>query len=293
MSHKKLSTHYLSLLFILTANLTTCSPKNNHIPCDQWHMQITNGLSIDRQWQEIYISRATAQKDPNGRNANDIYQLSYKDGSFTAPAITSFSLPSYIDYHPVLSPDNQRLFFISWRPVPGSDKPLDYGNIWYVDRQGDDWGAPVYMNAINHDGHDSYPTVTRDGTLYFNSDRKGGQGGMDIYKSTLRDGRYMEPKPVKALNSRDAENDLFIEPDERFIIFNRYYEASGEMDMLISFHENGDWSAPEKLDLINRAGIYELTPTISPDGLLFFYEVEGEVQCIPMAELMESIGRSL
>ncbi|MCE7996571.1 MAG: hypothetical protein HEP71_31665 [Roseivirga sp.] len=289
MSHKILSIHYLSFFIIVCLISPACSSGTPGIACSEWNLKITNGLTIDQSWNEIYISRSTSQKDPNGRNASDIYLLTHDGTSFSSPTLAPFSDPRFIDYHPVFSVDNQQLFFISWRPIPGSDEGLAYGNIWYVERQGEQWSQPIYLDIINQAGHDSYPSLTRDGTLYFNSDRPGGEGGMDIYRSKLENGRYTTPINVASLNSADSENDLFIDPDERFMIFNRYYPSNGQMDMLISFHESDKWSAPQKLDLINQPDVYELTPTISPDGKLFFYELNGKVQCIPIKDLLAGI----
>ena len=45
--------------------------------------------------------------------------------------------------------------------------------------------AEEYRPPVNSPGSEWYPTVAADGTIYFGSDREGGKGGTDIYRSRL------------------------------------------------------------------------------------------------------------
>ena len=48
------------------------------------------------------------------------------------------------------------------------------------------WTSPEKIDNINTNDAETHACVSDDGlTLYFTSDRKGGFGGFDIYKSTI------------------------------------------------------------------------------------------------------------
>ena len=102
---------------------------------------------------------------------------------------------------------------------------------------------------------------------------------MDIYVSEYKNGNWQTPNLVPELNSEHSENDLVVDPDERFIILNRYITDSKEIDLFISYNENGKWSEPKPMDSINKPNVWELTPTLSLDGKTLFLEVNGKVEC--------------
>ncbi|MEQ8927185.1 MAG: hypothetical protein RLO81_15295, partial [Fulvivirga sp.] len=191
----------------------------------------------------------------------------------------------YTDYHPEIVGDSL-LIFISRRPEPGTQTQVTYGNLWMAKKSDGSWGEPIFLSELNHKGHDTYPTFAKSGRLYFNSDRPGGKGSMDIYMSEYTNGKFSKPTLVEALNTSDSENDLVIDPDEKFMIFNRYSFETGELDLFISFNEEGKWSDAKPLTQINEKGVFELTPTLSMDKKYFYYELNGRVKCINLSELL-------
>ncbi len=172
------------------------------------------------------------------------------DGKWSEPEVAPFN-GKYGGVDQFVSLDGNRIYYCSSRPKGNEDKPEDDFDIWYVDRTDEGWSEPVNMGApVNSDEHEFYPTITDDGTFYFQSRRKGGIGASDIYRCKLVDGEYLEaellPEPV---NSTGFEGDAFIAPDESYIILSTYrsYENYGSSDLYISFRENDStWS-----DLIN------------------------------------------
>ena len=63
--------------------------------------------------------------------------------------------------------------------------------------------VPRHLGApINSPGAEWFPTLAADGTLYFGSDREGGNGGTDLWRSRLVDGKYAQPENLgDAINS--------------------------------------------------------------------------------------------
>ncbi len=72
-----------------------------------------------------------------------------------------------------------------------------------------------YMLDFNIAGASSqHPSLSADGnTLYFSSNRRGGKGGFDIWKSKRVNGEWQMPSNVRGVNSSDDELFPFISPD--------------------------------------------------------------------------------
>ena len=114
--------------------------------------------------------------------------------------------------------------------------------------------------------------------MYFRSERPGGAGAGEIYVSRSIDGRLQSPERVAALNSAANENDLSVDADQRLVVFNRYFDATREIDLFVSVRgTDGAWRAPRPLDLANTVIDWELTPTLSRDGNYLYVEVSGAI----------------
>ena len=246
--------------------------------------QITtrNGINFSKEGTTLYTSGQLSRKFDNGRYYAGIFESQYKAGRWTDPEDIQLGLD--IDaYHPVLSMDNKSLFFNSRSHPDSANRSIPH-NIWATHKTPGGWSIPEMVVGVNSLAYDSYPSVARNNNLYFNSDRDG--RGMDFYVSHFTDGKYQEPINIENLNSSDVENDLVVDPDERFVVFNRYINSTEEIDLFISFRANNEWTTPRKLDNINSPNDWELTPTLSPDGKYFFYELNHNIMQIDLASLI-------
>lgn len=255
-----------------------------------------NGINFSKEGSTLYTSWQQPKKFDNGRFYSGIFESQYEAGKWTKPKGIQFGLD--IDaYHPVLSMNNNTLFFNSRSHLDSANKSIPH-NIWATHRTPSGWSIPEMVKGINSLSYDSYPSIARNNNLYFNSDREGGKGGMDFYVSYFINGKYQEPINIERLNSSDVENDLVVDPDERFIIFNRYINSTKEIDLFISFRKDNEWTTQRKLDNINSPNDWELTPTLSPDGKYFFYESNHNIMQIDLAALiypdeLEEIGKRI
>ena len=190
---------------------------------------------------------------------------------WTAPEVAPFSRdPASAYYEPAISPDGQQFFFVA--AARGSDS----NDIWVMDREGAAWGTPRKLDApINTSGKEYFPSLTRDGTLYFT--REGDTPGQEaIYRSRWADGRYGEPERLPAnVNSGKSQFNAFIAPDESYLIVPVWgrEDSLGSVDYYVVFrNENDEWSQPVNMGPeINTAGGREYTPYVSPDGRYFFF----------------------
>ncbi len=216
----------------------------------------------------VYFVRSTP-----GFNLWTILYSHSVNGRWSEPKVAPFS-GRYSDADPFITADGRRLYFISNRPSPGkTTRDLD---IWFVERMGEyDWGNPQNIGPpINSPGSEWYPTLTKTGVLYFGSDRPGGKGRTDLYRSRLVGDRFADPENLgEPINTQFNEFEPYISPDERFLIFMGGGRADGRggFDLYLTYSKDGKWTTPVDLgDKINSPG-NEYSPTISPDGRYFFW----------------------
>ena len=85
------------------------------------------------------------------------------------------------------------------------------------------WSSPIKAaKPINSKFNETHVCVTRDGnTVYFTSDRKGGQGGYDIWVSTINNGRWSDPINLGPnVNTPFDEATPFLSPDQKYLFFS-------------------------------------------------------------------------
>jgi Tol biopolymer transport system component len=132
----------------------------------------------------------------------------------------SLSGDTWSDLDPFISPDGEHLFFISTRTADGRTGNTKNMDIWVADRSGTEWVAPRLIANVNSEGKEGSPSVGRDGTLYFFSDRQGGANQNSLYASKLRDGQYTAPMLLPtAINSGSSDTSPFISPDGKALLF--------------------------------------------------------------------------
>ena len=215
----------------------------------------------------IYFLRSTANF-----NHWTILASQYRNGRWKTPEVAPFS-GQHSDADPFITSDGVHLYFISNRLAAGkTTADLD---IWMVDKTNTGWSEPRNVGApINSRGNEWYPTIAANGTIYFGSDREGGKGRTDIYRSRLVNGKYAEPENLgDAINTPFNEFEALISPDESFLILmaGGRSDSKGGFDLYISYNRAGGWTKPVNLgDKINSSG-NEYSPTISPDGKYFFW----------------------
>ena len=179
---------------------------------------------------------------------------------------------------PFLSPDENRLYFISRRAMNGLGRPKDY-DIWYVKRTTNGWSDPINARPnINSDGNEYYISFTKDGTMYFSSDKK--EANFDIYSSKVLDGEFQQAIPLSdSINTPHYEADVFIDPNESYIIFCADRpDGLGQGDLYISFkNADGTWTKSKNMGQPINSEHHELCPFVSKDGKYFFYTSNEDI----------------
>lgn len=220
-------------------------------------------LIFSKDDQTIYFSKAAPDYSDS-----DIYYATWQEGEWSQHKKTTFSSP-YIDFDPHLSTDGNTMYFVSNRPVDGSQRGL---NIWKVIMENNQWGTPQYMgDEVNSNDDDSFMSIAANGNLYFCSNRNNQDGNYDIYVSKIENGQYRTPQKLLCdISTQAIETDPLVAPDESFLIFTRG-------NFFISHNKDGVWSNPVELsELINTPDAHEYTPSFSPDGKYFYFCREKE-----------------
>jgi Tol biopolymer transport system component len=204
----------------------------------------------------------------------------FEDGKWSTPVkLLVHDVYSYND--PFLSPDQQRLYFISDRSLTGQGEKKDY-DIWYVQRKDGKWSDPVNAgNNINTTGNEYYMSFTKSGKMYFSSNgRTGSKNNYDIYSSEFRDGNFQPAVNAgTGVNTEHYEADVFVAPDESYLVFAANRPGGlGSGDLFVSFKQSdGQWSIARSLGSTINTKTDDFCPFVTPDGKYLFYASKGDV----------------
>jgi uncharacterized membrane protein len=205
-----------------------------------------------------------------------------EDGRWTQPEVAPFSRDSRFFYlEPAIAPDGSRFMFLSNRVEgrePTSEETGAWVNqdIWVMDREGEGWSEPYNLGPpVNSPAAEYFPSLTRDGTLYFT---RGSTDGSEshIYRSRLVGGTYLGPERLgPEVNSTPIQFNAFISPDETYLIVctGGREDSLGGTDYYVVFRNPDDtWTGPINMgDRVNTPGDGEFSPYVSLDGKYFFF----------------------
>lgn len=196
------------------------------------------------------------------------------------------SHPDFSFNDPFLSPDESRLYFISNAPKNDRTESEDY-DIWYVNREETGWSEPINAGSpVNSEFHEYYISFTSNGAMYFASNRAAEQNrafNFDIYKADFDGTKFINAVAADSgVNSRMYEADVFVSPDESFLIFSSFRKKGlGEGDLYISFKkEDGSWSKAKNMGSIINSEGHELCPFVTKDGRYLFYTSNKDIYWI-------------
>ena len=120
----------------------------------------------------------------------------------------------------------------------------------YISKFSKNRWSPVepLSEKINSGAFEMYASTTKDGNiLYFTSNRDGGYGGYDIYKSFKdENGEWSEPENLGGtVNTQFDEATPFITENRQKLYFSsKGHENMGGYDIFYSEIENNQWSKP-------------------------------------------------
>jgi hypothetical protein len=192
-----------------------------------------------------------------------------------------------VDY-PSVSPDGRTLLF-SWAAardrLPGAKVDSDFDLYTLALDAPDALPVPIDEPDINRIRggavrtlrfvhNETAPQLTRNGNLYFWTERLDGPGERDVYLARP-DGRggFSAPAPLPApINSPQRDTLGWISPDEDMMLL-AYDDrgGSGGSDLFVSWRHGGAWMEPVNLGAAINSADEDFSARISSDGktLLF------------------------
>ncbi|MBB6270876.1 outer membrane protein OmpA-like peptidoglycan-associated protein/Tol biopolymer transport system component [Pedobacter cryoconitis] len=200
--------------------------------------------------EDFYISRKVNKEWKNAVPLSDQINTKFNEGAQS------------------ISPDGMYLFFT------GCNRPDGFGScdLYVSHKNGNNWDTPFNLGStVNSSSWDSQPAISPDGnTLYFVSNRPGGIGGYDIWKTTLNsEGEWSKPQNLgPGINTIYDENTPFVHPDGKTLYFSSNgWPGMGSMDIFYSRAEtDGKWGKPINIGYPINTFNEESGLMVSPDG---------------------------
>jgi hypothetical protein len=226
------------------------------------------GISFAPDGKEILFTRRI-----EGVVGNRIYYMKCENGTWQSPRPSPFS-DGNTELEPNFTPDGKSIFFNSWRPLPESAKTGNEMNVWLVRKETGVWKVSGVLGPPVSDLNPVYVTQTRDSTIYFT-----GNVNRGIYRAECESGEYRKWERLpEEINNRYWAGHPFVDPDERYILFDSNVDSLGTKNLFISFRmEPGIWSPSvnvnEHLGFSNHAG----QPHVTFDGQFLFFRSKGDV----------------
>ena len=235
------------------------------------------------------------------RSIDGVYKMFFSywrsDGTWQEPrmAAPSKTYPNHRDVDMAFSPDGKWVYFISDRPLPGYS--LERYNIWRsrVTRHG--LVTPEPLDAhINGPGHELYPLLVADGSLFFSAERDDSLGARDSYRAQYVDGEFETPVNLgPGVNSAMNEGDIFVSPDETYLIHVSVDRPGslGGADLYVSFRQDdGSWGPGVHLgDGINSEQT-DYCPMVTPDGKYLFFTQGDDIMWVDASIIDRYRGES-
>jgi Tol biopolymer transport system component len=254
---------------------------------DVWRQPINLGPVINTSSQEVmpYISSdglmlMFASNRPGGFGGRDIYvsrrtslNQSWSEPVNLGPVVNS----NKNDDLPFISPDGSALYLNSERS--GGFGSYDIWQVPVVSVRDFTFGNPFNLGSIiNSSTHDRGPTISSDELeLYFDSNRSGGSGDIDIWlsprKSILEP--WGEPENLGSIvNSNSLDAQPYISGDGLSLFFHSNRTGGfGQDDIWVTTRTaiDDNWTIPKNLGSIINTSSHEGSPCISEDGLTLYF----------------------
>ena len=176
-----------------------------------------------------------------------------------------------------VSADGRQIIFTSCRGRAG------YGNcdLFESRKTGDRWSEPVNLGpGVNSNAWESQPSLSADGrVLFFVSDRKGGMGSRDLYRSEKgEDGKWRPSVNLgPAVNTRYDEISPFIHANGRTLFFaSNGRPGFGGYDIYSTTQQDSVWRQPENFGSPVNNHEDQFSLFISADGSTGYYSHEED-----------------
>jgi outer membrane protein OmpA-like peptidoglycan-associated protein/tetratricopeptide (TPR) repeat protein len=186
----------------------------------------------------VYVTRTLKTKTPRNKdnirtNLLQIFSASLADPKSVKYESFAYNRQTYSSGHPALSKDGKKLIF-------SSDMPGGYGesDLYLTEMVDGKWSQPLNLGAvINTFGSEVFPFWFNDTTLYFSSDGHVSYGGLDIFESVWKDGKWSAPENLmQPINSSYDDFGLVFREDRKEGFFSSNRPGGKGADDIYAIH---------------------------------------------------------
>ena len=253
---------------------------------------LTRGSSPDKQM--VFTSHRPRRKKNKPYGAlgqpahSDLYMVVMEDDSTFGQEITNLGKPvntKYNDGASTFTGNGLTMYYAIFNDKKGFNSIYETS----YDIRRDSWSKPNKVDRVNgyanvvvnakgktkrRPTYDSHPCVTKDGrTIFFSSNRPGGQGGMDIWFARRVGAGWSEPiNAGPAINTPFDEVTPFLGEDGGTLFFSSNGHVSfGGQDIFKAEGQIGNWTDPVNLGKPLNSTYDEYSPmTLSEDSTILF-----------------------
>ena len=183
----------------------------------------------------------------NGENFNDLFAVKFANAkTMTGGSVRRlealFNAEDRHEASATYAPDGKTMVFArsnsgkknDYTNSDGSKTTLQSVDLWVSYFRNGAWTEPALANINDRTADDFAPAFAPDGTtLYFTSGRRGGQGGDDLYKTTLNTNGRFSPAENLGESINTAGNDNFpgVAPDGTLYFSSDGRPGLGKLDL--------------------------------------------------------------
>jgi len=157
---------------------------------------------------------------------------------------------------PAFSKDGNTMVFARGNSGKSKDPSPDV-DLYISTKRDGNWSTPERLAISDSIGWDGSPSFSRDGkTLYFASNRRGGKGGLDLYRAPMdNSGRFGRPINLgSTINTRGNEIFPYVSEDGKLYFSSDGHPSLGGLDLFVA-SRSGDEIQIEHLGIpINSVG---------------------------------------
>ena len=153
------------------------------------------------------------------------------------------------------SPDGKMMVFAKGNN--GKRKGARDVNLYISRYQKGNWTVPELMSISDPSAWNSTPAFSRDGkTLYFASNRQGGNGGIDLYSARMDSrGRWSEVRNMgNVINTPGNEMFPYVSDDGKLYFSSDGHPSIGALDIFVAIRKDGKISIENLGPPVNSTG---------------------------------------
>ena len=255
------------IIWLLLGNYLVAQEANPNIEVENMGIVNSNKLDFSPTFYKdgiVFVSnrkrpksakKITDEKDEwLGDNFMSLYYAPQTSEGFDMPMEFSVNITTRYHEGPVsFSKDGTRIFFTRNNYEDGEKKTNRKGDtllkIYSALKNGNDWTSITELPFNVEDYDQCHPALSADGrTLIFSSNREGGYGGMDLYKSEFLNGQWSAPANLGPhINTTKNEVFPYVHETGKLYFASNGHGGYGGLDVYAAKRMNSTWGAPTNI----------------------------------------------